>query len=197
MKRRLIIFGACVACLAAGCDQPAAPVTQAASYRTITTQPLRDTQTARTHNRQGLEHLAAGRFDKAADEFNLALTADVEFGPAHNNLGKVLFARKQLYEAAWEFDYACRLLPHNAEPHNNLGLVLQEAGQLDNAIEQFRTAVNMDPSSVEYAGNLAVALVRRGDRGAELRQLLERIIAEDDRGEWVIWARRQLPRAQQ
>ncbi len=174
----------------AGCaDTAAGP---SGPYRTIAVEPGRDTDAASRQNQKGLAHLAAGELDQACDAFGRALNADVEFGPAHNNLGKVYFQRKNWYKAAWEFEYARKLMPRRAEPANNLGLVLEQAGELDRAVEHYRQAVALDSGKIEYVANLARALVRRGERTDETRRLLQRLLAEDQRPDWLIWARQQL-----
>lgn len=163
-------------------------------YRTVRTPPMRDTAAARQANDQGLEHLNAGRLDEAAEAFKQALNADVDFGPAHNNLGKVYYKQKKWYEAAWEFELAKKLLPTNAAAPNNLGLVLEQAQRFDEAVEEYRLAVKFAPDNVAYKGNLARVLIRRGDRGEEVRLLLEQVACRATDPNWTRWARRQLAR---
>jgi len=165
---------------------------RSANNRTITTEPLRDAETAQRENSIGLEHLAGGETDQAIEAFKRAIEADVEFGPAHNNLGKAYFKQKKLYKAAWSFERARKLIPRNAEPLNNLGLVSERAGELDEAVEYYRQAVKLDPENISCRANLARAMILRGDRGNEVRSLLTQIIKEDDRPEWLLWARKQL-----
>ncbi len=181
----LMLMAAC------GCNPNRVADAPIGNYRTITAEPRRDTEAAKRLNRVGLEHLAAGEYDEAVDAFVRALTEDVEFGPAHNNLGKVYYIQKNWYKAAWEFEYAGKLLPRHAEPRNNLGLVLEQAGELDRAVDQYRQAVGLEPGVIAYRGNLARALIRRGDRTDEVRKLLELIVENDTRPEWVLWARQQ------
>jgi len=164
------------------------------AYRTVVTEPWRDTEAAKRAYAQGLEHLEADRLDEAQQAFERSLTADVEFGPAHNNLGVVFYRQQQWYQAAWEFENAARLMPNRAAPRNNLGLVLERAGELTQAIEHFREAVRLEPGSIVYRANLVRALVGRGDRTDEVRELLEAVLAEDDRPQWLIWAQQQLTR---
>lgn len=161
-------------------------------YRTVTAQPNRDTDAAIAHNRNGLAYLAADELDNAIEAFGKALQADVEFGPAHNNLGKVYYKQQDWYKAAWEFEYARKLMPNRAEPCNNLALVLERAGELDRAIELYEQAVARDEQNIEYRANLARALVRRGDRTERVRDLLEDLVENDKRAEWLIWAKQQL-----
>jgi len=161
------------------------------AYRTIQVNPGRDTEAAKEANRAGLDHLAGGRLEQAAEAFERALSADVEFGPAHNNLGKVYYRQEDWYRAAWEFEYAGKLLPRHAEPRNNLGLVLERAGELDRAVNCCRDAVGLEADRIEYRANLVRALVRRGDRTREVRSRLRQLLEEDSRPEWRAWAKKQ------
>ena len=165
-------------------------------YRTIDAAPDRDTDTARRYNEQGMKHLQKEELDEAASDFRRALVADVTFGPAHNNLGKVYYAQKDWYQAAWEFDYARELMPRQPEPLNNLGLVHEQAGELDRAIEHYEQAVALGRDRIEFRANLARAKVRRGDTDDELIVLLQQILDEDKRPEWLVWARPHLLRLQ-
>ena len=179
------------ACALAGCLDNQAGQPSAAPYRTVRVEPMRDTEAAKQGNQEGLKLLAKNDLPAAAQAFQRALAADVEFGPAHNNLGKVYYRQQKWHEAAWEFEYAGKLLPKSAEPRNNLGMVLDATGDLTGAIDQYREAVNL-ADNVQYVGNLASALIRRGDRNEEVRRLLQQLIAKDSRPEWQSWARRQL-----
>jgi Flp pilus assembly protein TadD len=192
---RSILFHAAAAVplmlAATGCSQ-SRYTTSPGEYRTITVDPTRDTDAARRHNDAGFKRFEAGDIDAAEDLFRKALTADVEFAPAHMNLGRVYYRRKDWYHAAWEFEYARKLLPNHGGPHNNLGLVWQQDGQMEKAVTEFRKAVALDRDNMEYVGNLAAALLRRGDRTEETRALLEQMVKNDRRSEWLIWAQQQL-----
>ncbi|MBI1335785.1 MAG: tetratricopeptide repeat protein [Phycisphaera sp.] len=162
------------------------------NYATVTAQPNRNTDEARRLNDEGYRLMDEGKWDDAAQTLRRALSADVEFGPAHNNLGKVYYHSKDWYRAAIEFDSAATLMPRRAEPLNNLALVLEQAGELDRAVEKYREATTLEPDNTEFRGNLVRALVKRGDRTEEVRLLLEQVIKEDKRPDWLIWARQQL-----
>lgn len=180
--------------LIAGCESSPDRNNVRGEYRTTDAQPLRNTNAAKDADQEGLTHLDAGEIEKAAKAFKRALSADVEYGPAHNNLGKVYYFQEDYYNAAWEFEYAIRLMPRHAAPRNNLGLVLERAGELDQAVDRYREAVGLDGDNVTFRANLARALIHRGDRTAEVRNLLEEILATDTRADWLIWARNQLSR---
>ncbi|MEX2672298.1 MAG: tetratricopeptide repeat protein [Phycisphaeraceae bacterium] len=186
----LILLSLCLS--AAGCVGDGPAYDRADAYRTVDTAPRRNTDVAKRENQTGVKHLEAGDLGKAADAFNHALTADVAFGPAHNNLGKIYHHREDWYRAAWEFEYAAKLMPEHGGPHNNLGLVLEQVGSLDRAVAAYEQAVALDPENLAYAANLARALIRRGDRTEQTRALLQRLLEQETRPQWVRWARQQM-----
>jgi len=208
--------------LLVGCgDHRYKTTTEQGNYRTIRTQPLRDTEAAKRHHERGLKYLEKDETEKAIEAFEDALTADIEYGPSHNNLGRIFFMQKRWDAAAWEFEYARKLMPKRPEPRNNLGLVLEEAGELnqavehfraaaglapdlgmvyerlgelDKAVESYRRAVTMEPDQIIYRGHLARAMVHRGDRTRELLVLLEQIVEQDHRPDWIRFARKHIYR---
>lgn len=161
-------------------------------YRTIPAQIGRDAGLARTLTNQAAIALKEGNAEEAEQLLRDALTEDVMYGPAHNNLGQLYYQQKRYYEAAWEFQYAIRLMPHQPIPRNNLGLVFEATGQLDEAVEQYGFAVAEEPDNPELLGNLARAQIRNGERGSEVRDLLQQIVMKDIRPEWRQWAEKQL-----
>lgn len=151
-----------------------------------------NTEKARELNAQATELVQAEQYDVAEELLKDALTADVTFGPAHNNLGRVYYQKKQYYAAAWEFQYAAKLLPHHAEPRNNLGLVFEAVGDYDKAINHYEEALLIEPNNPELIGNLARTKLNHGDRGPEVRQLLNDLMIKDTRPQWADWARNKL-----
>jgi Flp pilus assembly protein TadD len=180
-------------CAAAAHDPPTQP---SADYQTIDKDTPHDTDTATRQNEQALAQYEKGDLTAAEQSARAALTADITFGPAHNTLGMIYFRQSELYLAAWEFQYAIKLMPRQAEAHGNLGLVYETAGKWDQAVEAYEDALKLAPDDEEIIGNLARDHLRRGDRGDDVRQLLERVAGHDDRPEWRLWAREQLARLQ-
>ena len=173
--------------LAIGCSS--APEEREASYTTVAEVPGRDTSEARRLHAEAVEKIERADYEGAQASLERALSADVTYGPAHNSLGKVYYHLERLYLAAWEFQYAIKLMPKRPEPRNNLGLVFEKVGKLEDAVQHYEEACALAPDDPELLGNLARARVRRGDRGAEMKELLEEIVLKDERPEWVEWAR--------
>jgi Tfp pilus assembly protein PilF len=175
-----------------GCSSAHPPTTAAAEYHTLGHDPRRDTDRARSLNDRAADAIRQGNYAEGEKLLRDALAADVMFGPAHNNLGKIYFAQKNLYLAAWEFTYAAKLMKDQPEPRNNLGLVFEACGKFDEAVAEYTEARKVKSDNAEFLGNEARARLRRGDRDAQVRELLDHLIAVDNRPAWIEWARHRL-----
>ncbi len=161
-------------------------------YQTIAENPLRETRKAQRLTEHAVKEIERGNLDKAEKTLEKALIADVTFGPGHNNLGQVYFQQGKLYLAGMEFDYARRLMPQRPEPYNNLGLVYERAGRTEEAIENFTSARALEPSNSEFIGNVVRARIRRGDREADVQEMLRELLLLETRPEWLEWVNEQL-----
>jgi Tfp pilus assembly protein PilF len=192
MMRAISIVCGLLITVAFGCSGVRPPTDADAEYHTLGHDPHRDTDRARSLNDRAADAIRQGNYAEGEKLLRAALAADVMFGPAHNNLGKVYFAQKNLYLAAWEFTYAAKLMKHQPEPRNNLGLVFEASGKFDEAVAEYAEARKVQSDNVEFLGNEVRARLRRGDRDAQVRELLNRLIAVDRRPAWIEWARDRL-----
>jgi Tfp pilus assembly protein PilF len=175
-----------------GCASSTPSAISASGYQTIAKDPRRDTDQARVFTSKAVLLIDQSKWSDAESALQKALDADITFGPAHNNLGSVYLHQENLYQAAWEFQYAVKLMPSQPEPKNNLGLVLEAAGKLDDAIANYDQAMAIEPNNPQFVGNAARARARRGDKDAKSRDLLNRLLAIDNRPDWIQWAREKL-----
>lgn len=171
--------------LLASCQSPGPSTSSARDYQTLGKEPRRDTDTAHKQNDAAVTLINKGDYAGAEKLLREALADDVMYGPAHNNLGLIYFHQSKLYLAAWEFQYASTLMPTQPEARNNLGLVFEASGKLDQAIK-------IAPDNAQFIGNCARARMRRGDKFAEVRPLLEKLVTLDTRPDWTAWAKEQL-----
>ena len=161
-------------------------------YVTVARDLRRDSEAARELNRGAVHQIENEKWEEAEKTLKTALSRDITFGPAHNNLGRVYFQRAVLYLAAWEFQYAAKLMPTHSAPKNNLGLVFEAVGKLDDAVEKYGEALKLEGDNSEYRANLTRARIRRGDSGADVRELLQDLALKESRAEWKEWARERL-----
>ncbi|NQU23852.1 MAG: tetratricopeptide repeat protein [Candidatus Nealsonbacteria bacterium] len=160
-----------------------------ANYQTVAADPNRDPDKAARLNERAGKLLQKSKWNEAEEALQMALIADVGYGPAHNNLGKIRYARGDYYLAAWEFEYAVKLMPDRAEPISNLGMVYEAVDRFDRAIESYTLALQMAPQNPVCIGNLARVRLKRDENDLAARDLLRDLVLYDTRPEWVQWAR--------
>jgi Flp pilus assembly protein TadD len=178
--------------LLASCQSPRPTTSSARDYQTLGKEPQRDTDTAHKQNDAAVTLINKGDYAGAEKLLREALADDVMYGPAHNNLGLIYFHQSKLYLAAWEFQYASKLMPTQPEARNNLGLVFEASGKLDQAIDAYDQAIKIAPDNAQFIGNCARARMRRGDKFADVRPLLEKLVTLDTRPDWTAWAKEHL-----
>jgi Flp pilus assembly protein TadD len=190
MKRLSIILLILSICLLATACRSTS--TAEGNYKTVSANPQRNTALAQREYAKAMALAKQDQPDKAIEHLKRALKADIMFGLAHNNLGKLYYQQKRYYEAAWEFEYAAKLMPHRPEPRSNLGMVFEAVGRTSKAVDHYAKAMELEPDNAYYIGNLARARLRRGDRDATTRDLLQALVLKDTRPTWITWARETL-----
>lgn len=166
---------------------------QPTKYQTVSASNRHDTITAKKNHAQALVLLEENvDLPKVEQLLNDALVADVTYGPAHNSLGTLYYMQKKLYLAAWEFEYAAKLMPDLAQPYNNLGLVYERVGKYEDAITYYSMALSREPHNPELTGNLVRTRMLKGDRSADLKQLLSDLALNHTQSHWQNWARDQV-----
>jgi len=190
MQRTLILLATLTLWMATGCHWNRTP--QPGEYRTMATDPRRDTEAARRYNSEAVALIEKGQIELAEKKLKAALAADLFLGPAHNNLGTVYYRQKKYYLAAWEYEYSAKLMPKRPEPRNNLGMVFEAVGRTEEAAVAYEKALALDPGSVEVAANLARVYVRQNRKDDRTYELLSEVALKDTRPSWASWARQQL-----
>jgi hypothetical protein len=101
-------------------------------------------------------HLSLGKnykdskmFDRAAEQYLIAIKLKPDFAAAHNNLA-VAYASQGLWDMAIaEFQATLRLMPDFPAAHYNLGLAYSARGQSDKAAEEYQNALRLKPDFLE------------------------------------------------
>jgi len=186
----IILLGLVV--IACGCASDGTKKNKQINYETIKANPKRDPDAAAKLNRQGVDALSKGKFERAEKLFKDALVKDVDYGPAHNNLGRLYFDQGKNYLAAWEFEYATKVMPRRGEPYNNLGMVMERVDKMEQAIDAYEIANMLCPNHPEIVGNLARAWWTHDKTNVRTRDLLNQLVFVDCRPDWVAWAKEQI-----
>ena len=182
----------CLFVVVCGCVSDGTKKNKQINYETIKANPKRDPEAAAKLNRQGVDALSKGKFEKAEKLFKSALVKDVDYGPAHNNLGRLYFDQGKNYLAAWEFEYATKVMPRRGEPYNNLGMVMERVDKMEQAIDAYEMANMLCPNHPEIVGNLTRAWWTHDKTNLRTRDLLDQLVFVDCRSDWVAWAKEQI-----
>jgi len=118
---------------------------------------------ARAHSGLGIAYASQGQWDRAIEEFQIALGLKPDFMDAHYNLGIAYASKGQLNRAIEEYQTVLRLKPDVAEVHNNLGAAYLSQGLLDRAKTELQTASRLKPDFTEAHYNLAAIYLSEGN----------------------------------
>jgi type IV pilus assembly protein PilF len=92
------------------------------------------------HTELGASYYRRQRYDVALEEFNDALKAYPEYGPAYNMLGLVYMELKEDDKATENFEHALKIDPKDSDANNNYGWFLCQRGQEKRALNYFMIA---------------------------------------------------------
>ncbi len=126
-------------------------------------------------NYLGAAYASQGLFDKAAPEFEMAVSIDPQYEDAHNNLGVAFASLGQTDRAIFEYRSALWLDPDFAEAHYNLGFEYAAKDRFDSAIAEYKKALRTKPDYVDAHYNLGIAYASVGQTDmaiAEYREAL-------------------------
>jgi len=106
-----------------------------------------------------------GEIERAAVEFERAITIMPGYSEAHNNLGNIYLMKGLVARAAREYRAALETAPNNAEARYNLALAYERLGLTDEAAAQYRAFIGMDLRGYETMAGRARAFIREHGRG--------------------------------
>jgi len=110
-------------------------------------------------------------YNKALQEFSLAVKSDPSFYQAYDNAGKILFDAGRLDDAEKYFKKALEIRPDYSKGVENYGKVLFAKNQTDAAIDKYKEAINLNSKNSSAYCNLGEALIKKGDFSAAIKQL--------------------------
>lgn len=122
----------------------------------------RGEEVGRMHQLLARDAWARGDLEAAVADFESALAANPENGPAFVQLG-ILLAQNGRLEAADEvFERGWRSVPASTDVAYNGGLVRAMLGDVDGAVQRFERALTLNPRHLEARENLAGVLASAG-----------------------------------
>ena len=110
-------------------------------------------------------------YNKALQEFSLAVKNDPNFYQAYDNTGKILFDAGRLNDAEKYFKKALEIRPDYSKGVENYGRVLFAKNQIDASIDKYREAIRLNSKNSSAYCNLGEALIRKGDYSTAIKQL--------------------------
>jgi len=112
---------------------------------------------AKGHNYKGNALVDAKEYDKAIEEYKMAIEADAEYPNPYNGMGNIYEQIFKQYDSAFEaYNMAVRLNPKFPYPYNGLGNVYYAQDLYDKAIEYYNKAIALDPGFVTPYYNLGL-----------------------------------------
>jgi tetratricopeptide (TPR) repeat protein len=116
----------------------------------------------------GKEHLDSGNFEKAAAQFQKAITLHPKWDDAHFLLGCAFHEWGKLEPAIQAYLEAARLNSNLEAAFRHLGLAFHQVGDLEKSTANYEQALNLQPDQPAVVTNLGVVYqqLRKTDRAA-------------------------------
>lgn len=112
---------------------------------------------ASSYCHRGLCYKEQGRYERALDELEKALSFNSELKEIYNLMGFCYFKLKDHLKSIACFERAINLDPSSAIDYANIGSNLREMGHLEEAIRWYESAVDIDPS-IQFAHDNIIKL---------------------------------------
>lgn len=110
-------------------------------------------------------------YNKALQEFSLAVKNDPNYYQAYDNSGKILFDVGRLDDAEKYFKKALEIRPDYSKSVENCGKIMFAKNQMGEAIDKYKEAIRLNSKNSSAYYNLGEALIRKGDYSAAIKQL--------------------------
>jgi tetratricopeptide (TPR) repeat protein len=104
----------------------------------------------------------AREFDRAIEDYDLAIRLRPLDPPAYHGRGDAYFGKRDFERAVADYDEALRLDAKNAVTWNNRGLAMHRLGRNDRALADFAEALRLDPKYAMAHYNRGTVFHRQG-----------------------------------
>jgi serine/threonine protein kinase len=104
--------------------------------------------------RKGDDFFTRRKYDKAIENYTLAIELNPnEFG-LYNNRGAALYATGEFRKAIADYTKALELNPYHFSAYNNRGVAYENVGEIEQALADYRKALELDPENKLAKSNL-------------------------------------------
>lgn len=137
------------------------------------------------HNNLGDLYARRQQWDKAIEEFTIAINLKPNYGDAYHNRGNIYAQTGKVDLAIKDYQKAVSLNPNLWQSHQNLGSLYFNQKKYLLAEEEFRKVIQIDPQNYNARGGLGVILSAQGkhqearEEIKETQQTIEKILKEN------------------
>lgn len=131
---------------------------------------------------KGLEFYRQGKWDKATEELEKAVSGNPKDLHAHFQLAYSYEQNKRLDDAHKQYQEILKIDKNSADAHYNMGRILVQKDELDKAIAEFETAAKLNSNFTSVRAALAEAYTQKKEFEKALATYgeLEKIISSDN-----------------
>ncbi|MDD5085630.1 MAG: tetratricopeptide repeat protein [Candidatus Omnitrophica bacterium] len=114
------------------------------------------------HFCMGIAYEGAGNYNKAIEEYKVALKANPDFPRLLANLG-IAYEKSGMIKEAIELDLkAIKLDPKSIIAYNDLGVCYAKQGRVEDAIRAYERAIEVNPEYDKAYNNISIMYLRKG-----------------------------------
>ena len=118
---------------------------------------------ARTYYHRGNGYYEKGDYDKAIENYNMAIVLNPSFAEAYFNRGLCYYNKKQFDKSIKDYAKAAELDPRNAVIYNNRGDAYYRQQDFDRAIVDYDKALSLNPKYLKAYYNRGLAYACQQD----------------------------------
>lgn len=118
---------------------------------------------SRTYYHRGNAYYEKGDFDKAIENYNMAIVLNPNFSEAYFNRGLSYYNKKDFDKSIADYTHSAELDPRNAVIYNNRGDAFYRKQDFDKAIIDYDKAVSLNPRYLKAFYNRGLAYACQQD----------------------------------
>ena len=130
------------------------------------------------YTNMGVLYTEKKMYDKAMNEFKMALKERPDYPFAYINLGYLYLNMQNYDEAVNIYKKALQLLPDYPISHNNLAIAYKRLGKFDEAIHEYARAAELNPGFADAYYNLGLLYFDRGAYDISEKYFMQALAAD-------------------